>query len=110
MKGVRVPRGGQSISEERMYAVLVEPHFSEKAAVLGDTHNQYVFKVASNATKPEIKAAVEGLFKVNVEGVTTVNVKGKQKRTMRGVSHKKNWKKAYVRLAQGQDIDFELAG
>jgi large subunit ribosomal protein L23 len=93
-----------------MYTVLLEPHFSEKVAVLGDLSNQYAFKVARDASKPEIKAAVEGLFDVRVESVTTANVKGKTKRTARGVTRKKNWKKAYVRLADGQDIDFGLAG
>jgi large subunit ribosomal protein L23 len=93
-----------------MYTVLLEPHFSEKVAVLGDLSNQYAFKVARDASKPEIKAAVEGLFDVRVESVTTTNVKGKTKRTARGMTRKKNWKKAYVRLADGQDIDFGLAG
>jgi large subunit ribosomal protein L23 len=98
------------VNEERMYTVLLEPHFSEKVAVLGDLSNHYAFKVARDASKPEIKAAVEGLFDVRVESVTTANVKGKTKRTARGVTRKKNWKKAYVRLADGQDIDFGLAG
>lgn len=98
------------MNEERMYAVLLEPHFSEKVAVLGDLSNQYAFKVARDASKPEIKAAVERLFDVRVKSVTTTNVKGKTKRTARGVTRKKNWKKAYVRLADGQDIDFGLAG
>jgi large subunit ribosomal protein L23 len=98
------------VNEERMYTVLLEPHFSEKVAVLGDLSNQYAFKVARDASKPEIKAAVEHLFDVRVESVTTTNVKGKTKRTARGVTRKKNWKKAYVRLADGQDIDFGLAG
>ena len=98
------------MNEERMYAVLLEPHFSEKVAVLGDLSNQYAFKVARDASKPEIKAAVEGLFDVRVKSVTTTNVKGKTKRTARGVTRKKNWKKAYVRLDDGQDIDFGLAG
>ena len=98
------------MNEERMYTILLEPHFSEKVAVLGDISNQYAFKVARDATKPEIKAAVEGLFDVRVESVTTTNVKGKTKRTARGVTRKKNWKKAYVRLADGQDIDFGLTG
>jgi large subunit ribosomal protein L23 len=97
------------MNQERMYRVLLEPHFSEKAAILGDRQNQYAFKVATDATKPEIKTAVETLFNVTVETVTTVNVKGKTKRNARGVTRKKNWKKAYVRLAAGQDIDFELA-
>ena len=98
------------MNEERMYTMLLEPHFSEKVAVLGDLSNHYAFKVARDASKPEIKAAVEHLFDVRVESVTTTNVKGKTKRTARGVTRKKNWKKAYVRLADGQDIDFGLAG
>lgn len=96
------------LSEERLYTVLVEPHFSEKASLLGDASNQYAFKVAVDATKEEIKSAVETLFKVQVVGVSTLNQKGKQKRTVRGMSRKKNWKKAYVRVAQGQDIDLTL--
>jgi len=94
------------MNQERLYTVLVEPHFSEKVAGLGEKQNQYGFKVARDATKTEIKTAVETLFKVSVEGVTTVNVKGKSKRTARGMSRKKDWKKAYVRVAQGQEIDF----
>ena len=62
--------------------------------------------MARDATKAEIKTAVEQLFKVTVEGVSTVNVKGKTKRTVRGMARKKDWKKAYVRVAQGQEIDF----
>lgn len=94
------------MNQERMYTVLLEPHFSEKVSLLGDASNQYGFKVARDATKAEIKEAVEKLFKVTVENVSTVNVKGKVKRTMRGMSRSKNWKKAYVRVAEGQEIDF----
>lgn len=94
------------MNQERLYTVLVEPHFSEKVALLGDRSNQYGFKVARDATKAEIKEAVETLFKVTVEGVSTMNVKGKVKRTMRGVSRGRSWKKAYVRVAEGQEIDF----
>lgn len=94
------------MNPERMYTVLLEPHFSEKVSLLGDASNQYGFKVARDATKAEIKEAVEKLFKVTVEGVSTVNVKGKVRRTMRGASRRKDWKKAYVRVAQGQEIDF----
>ncbi len=94
--------------QERLYAVLVEPHFSEKASVIAEGSNQYAFKVAVDATKAEIKQAVEQLFEVKVTGVSTLNVKGKVKRTARGVSRKKNWKKAYVRVASGQDIDFTV--
>lgn len=94
------------MNQERLYNVLVEPHFSEKVSLLGDKANQYGFKVARDATKAEIKEAVEKLFKVTVEGVSTVNVKGKVKRTVRGISRSKDWKKAYVRVAEGQEIDF----
>jgi large subunit ribosomal protein L23 len=75
------------------------PHVSEKAASLADSNNQYVFKVAVNATKAEIKKSVEQLFKV----------KGKVKRNKYGLSAKPTWKKAYVQLEQGQDIDFAVA-
>ncbi len=97
------------MNRERLYSVLVAPHFSEKVSVLGDQSNQYGFKVASNATKVEIKEAVEQLFNVSVENVSTMNVKGKVKRTARGRSRSKNWKKAYVRIAQGQEIDFMVS-
>ncbi|MEZ5560902.1 MAG: 50S ribosomal protein L23 [Pseudomonadales bacterium] len=94
------------MNREKLYTVLLEPHFSEKMSLAGDRANQYGFKVARNATKAEIKAAVEALFDVKVDGVTTLNVKGKVKRTVRGTSRSKNWKKAYVRVAAGQEIDF----
>jgi len=95
------------MSTERDYMVLREPHFSEKASRIGEVANQYAFKVARDATKAEIKSAVEAMFSVNVEKVTTLNMKGKTKRTQRGISRKNHWKKAYVRIAQGQEIDFE---
>ncbi len=94
------------MNQERMFNVLLEPHFSEKVALLGDASTQYGFKVARDATKAEIKEAVEKLFNVTVENVSTLNVKPKVKRTVRGVSRGKNWKKAYVRVAAGQEIDF----
>jgi large subunit ribosomal protein L23 len=94
------------MNQERVYTVLLEPHFSEKMSIKGDESNQYGFKVAGNATKAEIKEAVETLFGVTVDKVTTLNVKGKLKRSFRGVSRKKNWKKAYVRVAEGQELDF----
>jgi large subunit ribosomal protein L23 len=93
------------MNAERLYTVLRGPHVSEKAAMGED---QVVFKVAVDATKLEVKKAVEKLFKVTVERVQTVNVKGKVKRNRYGFSAKPSWKKAYVRLAQGQEIDFEL--
>ena len=94
------------MNQERLYTVLLEPHISEKVSILGDTANQYAFKVAKDAKKAEIKAAVEELFGVNVEKVTTANVKGKVKRSFRGITRKKNWKKAYVTVEAGQELDY----
>jgi len=96
------------MNQERIFQVLVAPHVSEKAAVLADANNQYVFKVAVNATKAEVKKSVEQLFKVKVDGVQTLKVKGKVKRNKHGLSARPTWKKAYVRLEQGQDIDFAV--
>ncbi|TDG12505.1 50S ribosomal protein L23 [Seongchinamella unica] len=94
------------MNQERVFQVLVGPHVSEKAAVVADASNQFVFKVAVDATKSEIKKSVEQLFKVKVDKVSTLKVKGKVKRNRFGYSTKPTWKKAYVRLEQGQDIDF----
>ena len=94
------------MNQERVFQVLVAPHVSEKAAIVADSNNQYVFKVAVDATKAEIKKSVEQLFKVKVDNVSTLKVKGKVKRNRFGYSTKPTWKKAYVRLEQGQDIDF----
>ena len=91
------------MNQERVYQVLVGPHVSEKAAIVADSNNQYVFKVAVDATKLEIKKAVEQLFKVKVDNVQTLKVKGKVKRNRFGWSKRPSWKKAYVRLEQGQD-------
>lgn len=93
--------------DERLYAVLLAPHITEKATNLGDWSNQCAFKVARDATKREVKTAVETLFGVKVVNVTTANVKGKVKRRLRGrTSHGKSWKKAYVRLAEGETLDY----
>lgn len=94
------------MNPERIYTVLVEPHISEKVSILGDKANQYAFKVSRDATKAEIREAVETIFNVEVLKVTTANVKGKIKRNVRGITRKKNWKKAYVTVAQGQEIDY----
>ncbi len=94
------------MNRERIFQVLVGPHVSEKAAIAADENNQFVFKVAVDATKSEIRKAVEQLFKVKVDSVSTLKVKGKVKRNRFGYSTKPTWKKAYVRLEQGQDIDF----
>ncbi len=97
------------MNPERVFIVLREPHISEKVSILGDKANQYAFKVAVDATKAEIREAVETLFKVDVKKVTTANVKGKVKRNARGVTRKKNWKKAYITVAEGQDLDYMMA-
>jgi large subunit ribosomal protein L23 len=94
------------VNPERVFQILLGPHVSEKAAIVAEGNNQYVFKVTLDATKDEIKASVEQLFKVKVEDVQTLRVKGKSKRNRYGWSTKPSWKKAYVRLQQGQDIDF----
>jgi len=97
------------MNQERIFQVLMGPHASEKAAIVAEVSNQYVFKVAVDATKLEIKKAVEQLFDVRVREVNTLRVKGKVKRNRFGLSTKSTWKKAYVKLEQGQDIDFAVA-
>ena len=97
------------MNQERIFTVLREPHISEKVSVLGDVANQYAFKLSVDATKAEIREAIETIFKVSVKNVSTVNVKGKTKKTARGMSRKKNWKKAYVTVAQGQELDYMVA-
>lgn len=94
------------IHEERLMNILLEPHISEKSTSVAEAANQVVFKVNVTATKKEVKQAVEKLFEVTVEDVTVVNVKGKVKRTNKGFSRRNNWKKAYVSLKDGDDIDF----
>jgi large subunit ribosomal protein L23 len=92
--------------KERLMQVLVAPHVSEKAARASEQGNQMVFRVARDATKPEIKAAVELMFEVKVDAVQVVNVAGKTKRFGGRKGQRSDWKKAYVKLAQGQTIDF----
>ena len=91
---------------DQLMNVLLAPVVSEKSTRVADKNRQYVFRVAGAATKPEIKAAVELLFKTKVESVTVLNVKGKEKRFGRFMGRRRNWKKAYVRLAAGQEINF----
>ena len=94
------------MNEERLMQILVEPKVSEKATRLADKDRQYMFKVLTDATKPEIRTAVERLFTVEVESVTTSVVRAKQ-RNFKGVSgSRKSWKKAFVRLKEGFEIDF----
>ena len=91
---------------ERLMRVVLAPVVSEKSTFVADRNRQYVFRVADDATKPQIKAAIELMFKTKVEGVTVLNVKGKERRFGRTIGRKRSWKKAYVRLAQGQEINF----
>jgi large subunit ribosomal protein L23 len=90
---------------ERLTKVEVAPNVSEKSAGLADSSSQHVFKVLPNASKQEIKSAVEQLFQVKVASVRTVNVQGKNKRFGRIMGKRSDWKKAYVRLETGHDID-----
>ena len=92
--------------QERLMQVLLAPVVSEKSTFVADKHGQYVFRVAQDATKPDVKDAVELLFKTQVVHVQLCNVKGKKKRFGRFMGRRDNWKKAYVRLAAGQDINF----
>ncbi|HUV22804.1 MAG TPA: 50S ribosomal protein L23 [Gammaproteobacteria bacterium] len=98
------------MNQERIFQILVTPHISEKSAVLGDNANQAVFQVATDAKKAEIKAAVEQLFQVKVANVRTVNVKGKTKRQGQRRGKRSDWKKAYVSLEQGHEIDLASIG
>jgi large subunit ribosomal protein L23 len=91
---------------DRLMNVVLAPVVSEKSTFVADKNRQYVFRVADGATKPQIKAAVELMFKTKVEGVTVLNVKGKERRFGRTIGRKRSWKKAYVRLAEGQEINF----
>ncbi len=93
---------------ERLMQIVREPRISEKATMLADKLKQFTFKVLKNATKPEIKLAVEQLFNVKVKTVTVVNVKGKRKRFKQINGVRSDWKKAYVTLQAGQDIDFDI--
>ncbi|AXS78839.1 MAG: ribosomal protein [Proteobacteria bacterium] len=98
------------MNQERLMQVLLAPQISEKATYVADKHNQVIFRVASDATKPEIKAAVELLFKVEVGAVQVANVKGKVKRFKGAVGRRKGWKKAYVSLKPGQELNFVEGG
>jgi large subunit ribosomal protein L23 len=97
------------MNQERLMQVILAPVVSEKSTMVSEKNQQVVFRVAGDATKPEIKAAVELLFNVKVEGVSTVNVKGKVKRFGRTFGRRKDWKKAYVSLVQGQELDLTSA-
>lgn len=104
MNGVK-NHEAKKASQERLMSVLIGPHVSEKGARITEASNQFVFRVRPDATRPEIKAAVELMFEVKVAGVNVVNVAGKQKRFGQRLGLRQDFKKAYVRLAAGQNLD-----
>ncbi|MGI9345996.1 MAG: 50S ribosomal protein L23 [Gammaproteobacteria bacterium] len=92
---------------ERLLTVLLAPKETEKSTYIGEKYEQYVFKVMPDATRREVKKAVERLFSVKVNAVNLLNVKGKVRKRVNGtVSRQPSWKKAYVRLEKGSQIDF----
>ena len=93
------------MSAANLYEVIRAPRVSEKTARLQEVSNQYVFEVATTATKADVKAAIEQIFDVKVESVNVVNVKGKQKAFRSRMGRRSDWRKAYVKLADGQSID-----
>jgi large subunit ribosomal protein L23 len=93
-------------TQERLMEVIQAPQVSEKSTFVGEKRNQVIFAVLPSATKPEIKAAVEQMFKVQVKSVQVANVSGKAKRFGRYLGRRRNWKKAYVCLKPGQEINF----
>ena len=94
------------MNDERLMNVLLEPRVTEKSTSTADKHRQFVFKVAPDSSKPEIRQAVEKMFEVEVESVQVLNVRGKRKMFRRAPGKRPDWKKAYVRLKPGFDIDF----
>lgn len=94
------------MNKERLMKVILSPVISEKSTWVADKYEQVIFKVASDATKPEVKSAVELMFNVKVDSVQMLNVKGKNKRFGRFMGRRKDWKKAYVCLQPGQEINF----
>jgi large subunit ribosomal protein L23 len=95
-----------TVKDERLYQVILRPVISEKSTIAADKNHQIVFAVLPDATKSEVRQAVEKLFEVKVDSVQVVNVRGKVKRFGRFPGKRNNWKKAYVRLQEGHDIDF----
>lgn len=94
------------IVEERLLKILLSPHISEKSSILMEKFNTVVLKVLKNATKYEIKSAVQKLFNIHVESVKTVRVQGKKKRQSNRTIFRSDWKKAYIKLQKGQNLDF----
>jgi large subunit ribosomal protein L23 len=96
----------KKFDQSRLAQVLVEPIVSEKATSVAEKHNQVLFKVLRDATKPEIKAAVELMFKVEVDAVRTINQRGKEKKFGRSIGRRDHVKKAYVSLKKGHELNF----
>ena len=99
----------QTFSQERLMQVILAPQVSEKATYIAEKHNQIIFRVVQDATKAEIKAAVELMWKaqnIEVKNVQVTNIKGKEKRFGRFMGRRSNWKKAYVSIKDGQEINF----
>lgn len=94
------------MNNSRLYQILLSPHISEKSSLGAEEVGRHTFKVAPDATKLEVRKAVEKLFDVQVTSVQIINVKGKVKRFGATTGRRSNWKKAIVRLADGQDLDF----
>ena len=93
------------MNDAKLYEVIRAPRVSEKTARLQEVSNQYVFEVATDATKADLKVAIEKLFDVKVEAVNVLNVKGKGKAFKNRAGRRGDWRKAYVKLAEGQSID-----
>lgn len=94
------------MNQERLMKVLIAPVVSEKSTRVADANRQFVFKVVKDASKPDVRKAVELMFDVKVDGVQIANVRGKTKRFGQSIGKRSDWKKAYVTLAEGHDIDF----
>ena len=94
------------MNDQRLYSVLLAPHVSEKTAVAAEMADRHTFRVATTATKLEVRKAVEKLFDVKVKSVQILNVRGKHKRFGQSMGKRSDWKKAVVRLVEGQDLDY----
>ncbi|WP_422667408.1 50S ribosomal protein L23 [Buchnera aphidicola] len=94
------------ISEERLFKILISPHVSEKSSISTEKFNTIILKVSNDATKYEIKYAIQKLFEIKVHNVNTVQIKGKNKRQSNRIIHRSNWKKAYIKVKKGQNLDF----
>ena len=98
-----------SLSQYELAAVIEAPIISEKSTIVAEENKRFVFKVKKKATKEQVKSAVEVMFNVEVDSVNVLNVKGKQKRFGRSLGKRSDWKKAYVKLKPGHDIEFSAA-